>query len=115
MRVNRSWVLASRPVSAVRIDNFAYHEEVFIRPELREGEILVGTRIISCALTIRNWLNPPEHSYCGAMALANLSRACRRAKCLNRVMRVSHQGNGSQPLLRGRPFRFSAQTKLPWS
>ena len=38
-------------------------------PELAPGEVLVRNRIISCAPTIRNWLNEPGRSYRGAIAI----------------------------------------------
>ncbi|HUD91653.1 NADP-dependent oxidoreductase [Sphingobium sp.] len=69
MTLNRAWVLARRPEGAVRTSDFAYQEEAFAAPLLAEGEILVRTRIISCAPTIRNWLNPPERSYRGAIGI----------------------------------------------
>ncbi|ASY44187.1 MAG: NADP-dependent oxidoreductase [Pseudomonadota bacterium] len=69
MSLNRSWLLARRPEGAVQTDDFAYHEEAFEAPRLDKGEILVRTRIISCAPTIRNWLNPPERSYRGAIGI----------------------------------------------
>src|SRR3546814_13685739 len=40
-------------------------------PALQEGDIPVRTRIISCAPTIRNWLNPPERSYRGAIGIGD--------------------------------------------
>lgn len=67
MTLNRSWVLAHRPEGAVRAHDFGYRAEPFNPPTLHEGEILVRTRIISCAPTIRNWLNSPERSYRGAI------------------------------------------------
>ncbi len=69
MTLNRSWVLAHRPEGAVKASDFAYREEVFTAPPLQEGDILVRTRIISCAPTIRNWLNAPERSYRGAIGI----------------------------------------------
>jgi NADPH-dependent curcumin reductase CurA len=67
--LNRSWVLAHRPEGAVRTSDFAYREEAFDPPTLQEGEILIHTQIISCAPTIRNWLNPPGRSYRGAIGI----------------------------------------------
>ena len=69
MTVNRAWVLANRPEGAVRTSDFAYREEAFDAPELAGGDILVRTRIISCAPTIRNWLNAPSRSYRGAIGI----------------------------------------------
>lgn len=69
MSVNRSWVLERRPEGAVRTTDFGYREADYAPPELADGEILVRTRIISCAPTIRNWLNPPARSYRGAIAI----------------------------------------------
>lgn len=71
MTLNRAWVLAQRPEGAVRASDFAYREESFDPPTLQEGDILVRTRIISCAPTIRNWLNPPERSYRGAIGIGD--------------------------------------------
>lgn len=69
MTVNRAWVLAQRPEGAVATTDFAYREEAFAWPDLLDGEILVRSRIFSCAPTIRNWLNPPDRSYRGAIAI----------------------------------------------
>ncbi len=69
MSINRSWVLKRRPEGAVRTTDFGYREADYVPPELADGEILVRTRIISCAPTIRNWLNPPARSYRGAIAI----------------------------------------------
>lgn len=69
MILNRSWVLARRPEGAVAISDFEYREEMFIAPDLAEGEILVRSRIFSCAPTIRNWLNAPGRSYRGSIGL----------------------------------------------
>ena len=69
MTVNRAWVLANRPEGAVRTSDFAYREEAFDAPELAGGDILIRTRIISCAPTIRNWLNAPSRSYRGAIGI----------------------------------------------
>lgn len=71
MTLNRAWLLARRPDGAVQTTDFAYREEAFDTPTLQEGEILVRTRIISCAPTIRNWLNPPERSYRGAIGIGD--------------------------------------------
>jgi len=67
--VNRSWVLARRPEGAVATANFAYREETFSQPDLVDGEILVASRIFSCAPTIRNWLNQSGRSYRGAIGI----------------------------------------------
>ncbi|WP_313803700.1 NADP-dependent oxidoreductase [Sphingobium sp.] len=69
MTLNRSWVLARRPEGAVAVSDFEYREEWFIAPELAEGEILVRSRIFSCAPTIRNWLNAPGRSYRGSIGI----------------------------------------------
>ena len=68
---NRAWVLARRPEGAVAITDFALRTEPFAPPKLDEGEILVGTRVFSCAPTIRNWLNPPAASYRAAIAIGD--------------------------------------------
>src|SRR3546814_18979179 len=64
--LNRSWVLAQRPEGAVRARDFAYREQAFDMPALQEGDILVRTRIISCAPPIRNWPKPPDTSMLGS-------------------------------------------------
>jgi NADPH-dependent curcumin reductase CurA len=69
MPLNRQWLLARRPKGTVAVDDFAYAEEPFVAPDLAPGEVLVRNRIISCAPTIRNWLNEPGRSYRGAIAL----------------------------------------------
>lgn len=53
----------------MRASDFGYREEAFAPPALADGEILVRNRIISCAPTIRNWLNPPARSYRGAISI----------------------------------------------
>lgn len=69
MMLNRSWLLGRRPDGAVAAADFAYHEEPFTAPALAEGEILVKSRIFSCAPTIRNWLNAPGRSYRGSIGI----------------------------------------------
>jgi NADPH-dependent curcumin reductase CurA len=64
---NRKWLLARRPSGTVEIADFAYTEEPFVATDLAPGEILVRNRIISCAPTIRNWLNEPGRSYRGSI------------------------------------------------
>lgn len=82
MTVNRSWVLARRPDGAVRTGDFAYREEAFTPPDLEDGEILVRTRIISCAPTVRNWLNAPERSYRGAIEIGEPVRGMAAAEVI---------------------------------
>jgi len=118
MSLNRSWLLARRPEGAVQTNDFAYHEEAFEAPRLDEGEILVRTRIISCAPTIRNWLNSPERSYRGAIGIVNRSRAWQQSKCWRRVMRGFKPDNGPRPWRPGRimqsyaPMRQSSRSRL---
>lgn len=71
MSVNRAWVLEHRPEGSVRTGDFGYRERDFAPPDLAEGEILVRPRIISCAPTIRNWMNAPSRSYRGAIAIGD--------------------------------------------
>lgn len=69
MTVNRAWVLARRPQERVCVEDFAYREEPFVQPVLKDGELLVRNHIFSCAPTIRNWLNAPGSSYRSAIGL----------------------------------------------
>lgn len=69
-------------------DNFAYREEAFSAPNLAEGELLVATRIFSCAPTIRNWLNPPGRSYRGAIGIGEPIRGMAAVE----VMASRHDG-----------------------
>jgi len=69
--VNRSWRLARRPEGAVSVSDFAYTEEAFVAPDLRDGEVLVTGRIFSCAPTIRNWLNPPDRAYRASIGIGD--------------------------------------------
>ncbi|WP_068088853.1 NADP-dependent oxidoreductase [Novosphingobium rosa] len=74
MSVNRSWVLAHRPEGAVAATDFGFREEAFTPSDLAQGEILVRSRIFSCAPTIRTWLNPPGRSYRGAIEIGEAIR-----------------------------------------
>lgn len=67
MTVNRAWLLARRPQERVSVADFAYREEPFVPPVLKEGEVLVRNHLFSCAPTIRNWLNAPGSSYRSAI------------------------------------------------
>ncbi|SDA16320.1 NADP-dependent oxidoreductase [Sphingomonas sp. NFR15] len=79
---NRAWVLARRPEGPVAASDFAYHEKDCVAPELDDGELLVRTRIFSCAPTIRNWLNPPGRSYRGAIGIGEAIRGMAASEIL---------------------------------
>lgn len=82
MRRNRAWVLARRPDGPVAASDFTYREEDYVAPDLAEGELLVGTRIFSCAPTIRNWLNPPGRSYRGTIGIGEPIRGMAASEIL---------------------------------
>ena len=63
--INRKWLLARRPRGTVAVDDFVHAQEGYVAPDLAPGEVLVRNGIISCAPTIRNWLNEPGCSYRG--------------------------------------------------
>ena len=68
-RTNRRWLLARRPQGKATLGDFAYDEQPFTPPELAEGEVLVRTRVFSCAPTMRNWMNEPGRSYRASIGL----------------------------------------------
>lgn len=68
-KVNRRWLLARRPQGKATTDDFAYDEGPFAMPDLAEGQILVRTRVFSCAPTMRNWMNEPGRSYRASIGL----------------------------------------------
>lgn len=83
MTLNRSWVLARRPEGAVAVSDFDYRQKPFTAPELAEGEILVRSRIFSCAPTIRNWLNAPGRSYRGSIGIGQPIRGMAAVEILD--------------------------------
>ena len=66
---NRQWLLKSRPSSTLSLDNFAYREQRFEPPHLEAGEVLVRNLVLSCAPTIRNWMNESQRSYRASIPL----------------------------------------------
>lgn len=54
-RVNRQWLLQSRPEGMVRDEDFHWVESPVARPE-RDGEVLVRTLYLSCDPTQRGWM-----------------------------------------------------------
>ncbi|MDX5358450.1 MAG: NADP-dependent oxidoreductase [Rhodobacterales bacterium] len=68
-RTNRRWLLARRPQGKATLGDFAYDEQPFTPPDLAEGEVLVRTRVFSCAPTMRNWMNEPGRSYRASIGL----------------------------------------------
>lgn len=68
-RTNRRWLLARRPQGKTTLGDFAYDEQPFTPPDLAEGEVLVRTRVFSCAPTMRNWMNEPVRSYRASIGL----------------------------------------------
>lgn len=67
--VNRRWLLARRPQGRVSEDDFAFDEQPYELPELADGEVLVRTKVFSCAPTMRNWMNEPGRSYRASIGL----------------------------------------------
>lgn len=68
-QINRRWVLARRPQGRATEADFAWQEQPFTAPDLAEGEVLVRTRVFSCAPTMRNWMNAPGRSYRASIGL----------------------------------------------
>ncbi|MDO9527469.1 MAG: hypothetical protein Q7J57_18365 [Gemmobacter sp.] len=68
-KVNRRWLLARRPQGKATTDDFAYDVRPFAMPDLAEGQILVRTRVFSCAPTMRNWMNESGRSYRASIGL----------------------------------------------
>jgi hypothetical protein len=66
---NRQWLLKSRPSSTLSLDNFAYREQRFAPPQLEPGQVLVRNLVLSCAPTIRNWMNEAQRSYRASIPL----------------------------------------------
>ena len=55
-RVNRQWLLATRPEAGVTADNFEYREQPFADPELRPGQVLVQTLLFRCTPAMRTMM-----------------------------------------------------------
>lgn len=53
-RINRQWLLARRPVGALTMDDFRYHEAAV--PEPKDGEVLVRTLYFGYDSTQRLWM-----------------------------------------------------------
>lgn len=70
-RPNRRWLLTRRPEGRLSLDNFTFDAQPFTPPSLKPGEILVGTRIFSCAPTMRNFMNAPGRSYRASVNLGD--------------------------------------------
>jgi NADPH-dependent curcumin reductase CurA len=67
--LNRRWLLARRPRGRATVDDFRYDEQPFMPPDLADGQVLVRTRVFSCAPTMRNWMNEPGRSYRASIGL----------------------------------------------
>ncbi|WP_323039020.1 NADP-dependent oxidoreductase [Gemmobacter sp.] len=70
-QINRRWLLARRPQGKATVDDFAYDEQPFTPPDLADGQVLVRTRVFSCAPTMRNWMNEPGRSYRASIGLGD--------------------------------------------
>lgn len=69
--INRRWLLARRPQGKAQLTDFAYDEQPFAPPDLAQGQVLVRTRVFSCAPTMRNWMNEPGRSYRASIGLGD--------------------------------------------
>lgn len=69
--INRRWLLARRPQGKAQLADFAYDEQPFAPPDLADGQVLVRTRVFSCAPTMRNWMNEPGRSYRASIGLGD--------------------------------------------
>ena len=72
---NRKWLLCRRPVGTIAENDFEYRADPFVFPELGEGEVLIKTRLVLCAPTMRNWMDPPGNSFHRTMALGTAVRS----------------------------------------
>lgn len=68
-QTNRRWLLARRPQGKATTGDFAYDEQPFTPPDLADGQVLVRTKVFSCAPTMRNWMNAPGRSYRASIGL----------------------------------------------
>jgi NADPH-dependent curcumin reductase CurA len=68
-RTNRQWLLRRRPVGTIVADDFEYREDPLPIPQLRESEILMKTRLVLCAPTMRNWMDPPGNGFYRSMPI----------------------------------------------
>lgn len=66
---NRQWLLESRPSSTLSLEHFEYREQKFAPPHLEAGQVLVRNLVLSCAPTIRNWMNEGQRSYRSSIPL----------------------------------------------
>ena len=66
---NRQWLLKSRPSGTLGLEHFEYREQRFTPPHLEAGQVLVRNLVLSCAPTIRNWMNEAQRSYRAPIAL----------------------------------------------
>lgn len=69
--INRRWLLARRPQGELSLDDFAYDPAAFSQPDLADGQVLVRTKLFSCAPTMRNFMNPPGRSYRASVELGS--------------------------------------------
>lgn len=69
MPINRRWLLVRRPEGALRASDLLLDEQPLTPPALTDGEVLVRTRMFSCAPTMRNFMNDPSRSYRASVAL----------------------------------------------
>ncbi len=71
-QVNRQWLLARRPVGAVRPDDFKYHEAPIPKPA--DGEVLVRTLYFAYDASQRIWLTD-EGGYMQPVQVGEAMRA----------------------------------------
>ncbi|TXS95273.1 NADP-dependent oxidoreductase [Parahaliea maris] len=55
MKINKQWLLKSRPIDTLSVENFQWHEQAI--PELKDGEVLVRHLYLSLDPTNRIWTN----------------------------------------------------------
>ncbi|MBW2290483.1 MAG: NADP-dependent oxidoreductase, partial [Deltaproteobacteria bacterium] len=70
-RINRQWLLASRPVGMVSPSNFEFRQEPV--PELVDGQYLVRNLYISFDPTMRGWMEDKE-SYMPPVSIGEVMR-----------------------------------------
>ena len=71
---NRQWVLASRPIQNLQLDNFRL-QKMELNEDLDEVEILVKNTLFRFAPTLRNWMNEEGKSYLASIKLGEPIRS----------------------------------------
>jgi NADPH-dependent curcumin reductase len=84
-RVNRQWLLKTRPTGMVEPSNFEWHETD--SPEPGDGEFLVRNLYLSLDPAMRTWMTAMR-SYIPPVEIGEVMRAA----CVGRVLESRHEG-----------------------